>query len=314
MQKFMSIEVQYNSGGFVMKLNQLLVMLLAILAAASVVSAQQVSADQLKQMMEKSAGNLTTYTYSRSADSTILYSNASLKTEFDAYKKTDGKVDLVNKAGMWSSNLTDEEARVVLPWDGYFVNGSEYWKEGKNWTKFTVNDTARIMQDYNEIPGQVNLIAYSDMKIAGSEKLNGQDSYKLVGSPKGMIYNGIVGLQLLAAYFPAPFQLPEKLKNRTLDINKTSLINNSQIVLTAWVSKDKSMLERLDINSSLTITPKILNISSPDFKIVSYLNESTSYNNFGSPLKILLPKEAQNTSAGRMKMDWRWAAFGSVRP
>lgn len=297
-----------------MKLNQLLIMLLAILAMASVVSAQEVSVDQLKQMMEKSAANLTTYTYSRSADSNILYSNASIKTEFDAYKKTDGKVDLVNKAGMWSSNLTDEEARVVLPWDGYFVNGSEYWKEGQNWTKFTINDTARIMQDYNEIPGQVDLIAYSDMKIVGTEKFQGEEVYKLVGSPKETIYNGIIGLQLLAAYFPAPFQLPEKLKNRTLDINKTSLINNSQIVLTAWVSKDKSMLERLDINSSLTITPKILNISSPDFKIMSYMNESTSYNNFGSPMNIQLPKEAQNSSASRMKMDWRWAAFGSVRP
>lgn len=297
-----------------MKLNQLLIMLLAILAMASVVSAQEVSVDQLKQMMEKSAANLTTYTYSRSADSNILYSNASIKTEFDAYKKTEGKVDLVNKAGMWSSNLTDEEARVVLPWDGYFVNGSEYWKEGQNWTKFTINDTARIMQDYNEIPGQVDLIAYSDMKIVGTEKFQGEEVYKLVGSPKETIYNGIIGLQLLAAYFPAPFQLPEKLKNRTLDINKTSLINNSQIVLTAWVSKDKSMLERLDINSSLTITPKILNISSPDFKIMSYMNESTSYNNFGSPMNIQLPKEAQNSSASRMKMDWRWAAFGSVRP
>jgi hypothetical protein len=297
-----------------MKFNQLLVMLLAILAVASVVSAQDVSIDQLKQMMEKSAGNLTTYTYSRSADSTILYSNASLKTEFDAYKATDGRVDLVNKAGTWSSKLTDEEARTVFTWDGFFLNGSEYWKEGQNWTKFTINDTARIMQDYNEIPGQVNLIMFSDMKIVGSEKFQGQDSYKLVGSPKRMVYNGIVGLQLLAAYFPAPFQLPAKLKNRTLDINTTSLMNNSNIVLTAWVSKDKSLLERLDINSSLTTTPKILNISSPDFRIVSNMNESTVYSNFGSPLKIELPKEAQNSSRRRLGMDWRWAAFGSVRP
>ncbi len=41
-------------GGFVMKFNQLLLMLLAILGAATVVSAQQPSVDQLKQIMEKS--------------------------------------------------------------------------------------------------------------------------------------------------------------------------------------------------------------------------------------------------------------------
>ena len=297
-----------------MKFNQSLVIMLAILAAATIVSAQEVSVDQLKQMMEKSAGNLTTYTYLRSAESDLRYSNSSLKTEFNAYKATDGKVDLLNKTGWWSSKLTDEESRKVLTWDGFFVNGSEYWKEGQNWTKFTVNDTARIMQDYNEIPGQVNLIMFSNMKIVGSEKFQGQDSYKLVGSPKESIYDGMVGLQLLAAYFPAPFQLPAKLKNRTLNINSTSLMKNSHIVLTAWVSKDKSLLERLDINSSMAITPKILNISSPDFRIESTINESTVYSNFGTPLKIELPKEAQNTSYRSMGMDWRWAVFGSVRP
>ena len=297
-----------------MKFNQSLVIMLAILAAATIVSAQEVGVDQLKQMMEKSAGNLTTYTYLRSAQSDLRYSNSSLKTEFNAYKATDGKVDLLNKAGWWSSKLTDEESRKVLIWDGFFVNGSEYWKEGQNWTKFTINDTARIMQDYNEIPGQVNLMMFSNMKIVGSEKFQGKDSYKLVGSPKESIYDGMIGLQLLAAYFPAPFQLPAKLKNRTLEINSTSLMKNSHIVLTAWVSKDKSLLERLDINSSMAITPKILNISSPDFRIESTINESTVYSNFGSPLKIELPKEAQNTSYRSMGMDWRWAVFGSVRP
>jgi len=82
--------------------------------------------------------------------------------------------------------------------------------------------------------------------------------------------------------------MPEKLKNGTLDFNTTSLENNSHTVLTAWVSKDKYLLKRLDINSSLTVTPKILNISSPDFKIVSTLNESTVYDNFGSHLNIVL--------------------------
>jgi hypothetical protein len=297
-----------------MKFNQSLVILFAILAAANVVSAQEVSVDLLKGMMEKSAGNLTTYTYSRTAECNLGYSNSSLKTEFNAQKATDGKVNLVNKSGLWSSKLTDEGSHQVLTWDGYFVNGSEYWKEGRNWTQFTINDTARIMQDYNEIPGQVNLIMFSNMKIVGSEKFQGQDSYKLVGSPMESIYDGMVGLQLLAAYFPAPFQLPAKLKNRTLDIKGTSLMKNSRIVLTAWVSKDKSLLERLDINSSMAITPKILNISSQDFRIESTFNESTVYSNYGTPLEIELPKEAQNTSYRSMGTDWRWAVFGSVRP
>ena len=297
-----------------MKFNKLLVMMLMILAAATVVSAQEASVDQLKQMMEKSAGNLTTYTYTRSANSNFLYSNASLKTEFDLNKLTKGQVDLVNKSGRWSSNLTDEESRKVLNWEGYFVGSSEYYKQGQNWTKFPVNDTSRMMQNYNELPGQVNLLKYSNLKLVGSEKIQGEDTYKLVGSPFEFICKGMCGLQLLSAYFESPLPMPEKLRNGTLDFNTTSLENNSHTVLTAWVSKDKYLLKRLDINSSLTVTPKILNISSPDFKIVSTLNESTVYNDFGSHQNIVLPKEAQGPYSPIKGMDWRWAVFGSVRP
>jgi hypothetical protein len=297
-----------------MKFSQSIIIMLAILAAATVVSAQTVSIDQLKQMSEKSAGNLTTYTYTRSANSDFIFTNASLKTEFDAYKATKGQVDLVNKSGWWSSNLTDEESRNILNWEGYFVGSSEYWKQGQNWTKFPVNDTARMMQNYNEIPGEVNLLKYSNLKIVGSEKFQGEDTYKLVGSPFEFICKGICGLQLLSAYIESPLPMPEKLKNGTLDFNTTSLENNSHTVLTAWVSKDKYLLKRLDINSSLTVTPKILNISSPDFKIVSTLNESTVYDNFGSHLNIVLPKEAQGPYSPIKGTDWRWAVFGSIRP
>lgn len=297
-----------------MKFSQSIIIMLAILAAATVVSAQTVSVDQLKQMTDKSAGNLTTYTYTRSSNSDFIFTNASLKTEFDAYKATKGQVDLVNKSGWWSSNLTDEESRNVLNWEGYFVGSSEYWKQGQNWTKFPVNDTAQMMQNYNEIPGEVNLIKFSNLKIVGSEKFQGEDTYKLVGSPFEFICNGICGLELLSAYIQSPLPLPEKLKNGTFDINTTSLLNNSQTVLTAWVSKDKYLLKRLDINSSLTVTPKILNISSPDFKIVSTLNESTVYNDFGSHLNIVLPQEAQGPYSPAKATDWRWAVFGSIRP
>ena len=297
-----------------MKFSQSIIIMLAILAAATVVSAQTVSVDQLKQMTEKSAGNLTTYTYTRSENSDFIFTNSSLKTEFDAHKSTNGQVDLVNKSGWWSSNLTDEESRNVLNWDGYFVGSSEYWKQGQNWTKFPVNDTAQMIQNYNEIPGEVNLLKYSNLKIVGSEKFQGEDTYKLVGSPFEFICKGICGLQLLSAYIQSPLPMPEKLKNGTLKINTTSLMNNSHTVLTAWLSKDKYLLKRLDINSSLTVTPKILNISSPDFKIVSTLNESTVYNNFGSHLNIVLPKEALGPYSPLKGTDWRWAVFGSIRP
>lgn len=285
-----------------------------MLIIATAVSAQQISVDQLKQMMSNSSQNLTTYTYNRTADTEISYSNQSVYKDFKAVKTIEGKVDLAGMAGSWMSQLTDKTNGQVLTWDGYFVNGSEYWKEEQNWTKFTVNDTARLMQDYNEIPGQVNLIKYSNVKIVGTERFQGEEVYKLMGTPYIPICKGICGIQLLTAYVASPFPKPAVLMNESFNIDNTTLLNNSATVLTAWVSKNDSRLLRMDINSSLTVTPQILNIKSPEFRIHSTINESTVYSNFGAPVKIELPKEAMNQSIRMKGADWRWAVFGSVRP
>jgi hypothetical protein len=297
-----------------MKIERGLLMLLAMLAALATASAQDVSIDQLLQMMENSDENLTTYTYTRTAESRMLFSNESIHNEFDAAKTTEGKVSMIDKAGWWDAKLTDRANGEILTWEGYFLNGSEYWKEGQNWTKFIVNDKARIMDDYNELPGQVDLLRYSDMSIVGQEIFEGQEYYKLTGTPLGPIAEGIIGLQLVASYFPAPFSLPEELESRSFNMSDTELSNNSRIELTAWVSKNTSLLKRLDINASLAVSPEILNITAPDFRIMSSLNESTIYQNFGSAVKIELPKDAQNESIRTEGTDWRWAAFGSVRP
>jgi hypothetical protein len=297
-----------------MKFERGLLMLLAMLAALATASAQDVSIDQLLQMMENSDENLTTYAYTRTAESRMLFSNESIHNEFDAAKTTEGKVSMIDKAGWWDAKLTDRANGEILTWEGYFLNGSEYWKEGQNWTKFIVNDKARIMDDYNELPGQVDLLRYSDMSIVGQEIFEGQEYYKLTGTPLGPIAEGIIGLQLVASYFPAPFSLPEELESRSFNMSETELSNNSRIELTAWVSKNTSLLKRLDINASLAVSPEILNITAPDFRIMSSLNESTIYQNFGSAVKIELPKDAQNESIRTEGTDWRWAAFGSVRP
>ena len=130
------------------------------------------------------------------------------------------------------------------------------------------------------------------MSIVGKEIYEGEECYKLTGTPQRPIAEGIIGLQLVASYFPAPFPLPEQLKSRSFNMDQTELLNNSRIKLTAWVSKNSSLLKRLDINASLAVSPEILGINGSDFMIESTLNESTIYQNFGSDVKIELPKQA----------------------
>jgi hypothetical protein len=301
-----------------MKFNLSSILLIVFLMAATtlVVWGEDQSVAQIKQGMLNSTVNLTTYTYSRFAETTDQYSNQTVQTKFAAVKTTEGKVDLVNKSGYFGERLVDTVGGKTLLWEGYFINGSEYQKEGENWTNYTIIDPAAIMADYNEIPGQVDLIDLSNMTFEGSEPIEGESCYKLVGSPEEPIKKGLVGLQLLAAYFPSPFPMPEKLKNLSFDIDKTELLNNSNVVLTAWIEEGTSLLRRLDINSSLTITPEILKVQSGPFMIQSRINETTVYRDFGHPVKIELPLEAKElASPYRFQgADWRWATFGTGRP
>jgi hypothetical protein len=80
-----------------MKFNLHLITLLVVLTLCEAACAEDVDTDQLKQMMTESADNLTTYAYSRTGNTMVLYSNDSLQEEFRAVKATQGKVDLVRR-------------------------------------------------------------------------------------------------------------------------------------------------------------------------------------------------------------------------
>jgi len=78
-------------------------------------SAQDVSIDQILQMMENSDENLATYTYTRTAESRIFFSNESLHEEFDAAKTTEGKVNMVDQEGWWDASSQTERTERLSP-------------------------------------------------------------------------------------------------------------------------------------------------------------------------------------------------------
>ncbi|OPY50035.1 MAG: hypothetical protein A4E49_02883 [Methanosaeta sp. PtaU1.Bin112] len=279
-----------------------------------VVLADDISADQLKQMMTASADNLTAYTYNRSAESTTIYSNESLHEKFAAMKDTEGRVNLTAQSGWWSHRLTDNETGEVLTWQGYFSNGTEYWKEKDNWTQFIVDDPDAIMADYNELPSQVSLLYFSNLSIIGAEVVDGDECYVIAAEPIPLIREIILGTQIYAAYLSSPFSMPDEFDNNSFDLDNTSIQASSNISVTAWVSKETSLIRRIEIDSRLSLSPSILDIEEPDFSIQSTLKELTDYGNFGKDVQIVLPGESEKNSPRTKGVDWRWAVFGLVEP
>lgn len=296
-----------------MKSYLVLISLLSLLIIPAVFG-QDIGMDLLKQKVTQSADNVTTYAYTRSSESKIDYSNDSINEMLDLEKDTEGKVNLTAQSGWWSHKLTDRGNGEVLTWQGYYLNNSEYWKEGQNWTELNLTDPRAVMEDYNELPSQVALINYSDLKMVGTETVEGAICYKLAGTPISPIEKTILGVQLFASYLGSPFSLPDDFSNKSFDFDRTELLDNSNVSITAWISKDTSLLRRIEIDSDLTIDPSILNIEETNFKIVSSLHEVTDYENFGAPVQITLPAEAQNLTYRTKGADWRWAVFGLLEP
>lgn len=287
---------------------------LAFLLLLSTAFAEDVSADQLKQMTIKSADEVASYDYSRMAQTAIVYKNESLEDGFVATKTTVGKVNLTAQSGWWSHQLKDTGTGEVLLWQGYFINGKEYWKEGDNWTEFILNDSGAVMEDYNDLPGQAELLNYSDMIITGSEEIEGLDCYKITAEPIAAVQKAIIGTQIFASYLASPFSLPDEFEADDFDFENTSIIENSDVSVTAWVSKNDSLLRRMSIDSSLNLTPAILKIYEQNFTIQSTLHETTDYTDFDQPVQIELPTEALNSSYRMQGADWRWGVFGLVEP
>jgi hypothetical protein len=276
--------------------------------------AEDISADQLKQMITASAENLSTYAYTRSAESTIVYSNESLQDKFYAVKATEGKVNLTAQSGWWSHIITDNANGETLTWQGYFANGNEYWKEGDNWTQFIIDSPDEVMADYNELASQVALLIYSNLSITGTEAVDGEDCYVIAADPITMIKKTILGTQVYAAYLASPIPMPDEFDSKKFNLDNTSIQDNSNVSVTAWVSKQTSLLRRMEIDSSIALSPSILEIDEPEFAIKSALKERTDYGNFNDTVLIVLPPESQNNSPRSKGADWRWAVFGLVEP
>lgn len=287
---------------------------LASLLLLSIAFAEDIGTDNLKQTMKKSADEVVSYDYSRIAQSDIVYKNESMQDIFEETKTTSGKVNLTARTGWWSHQLKEAGTNEVLLWQGYLINDTEYWKEGENWTQFILNDSEAVMEDYNELPGQVELLNYSDMTITGSEEIGGFDCYRITAEPIALIQKAILGTQIYASYLASPFSLPDELDATDFDFENTSIIENSDVSVTAWVSKNDSLLRKIKIDSSLTLTPDILNIDDQNFTIQSILHETTDYTGFNQPVQIELPLEAANTSYRLQGADWRWGIFGLVEP
>ncbi len=279
-----------------------LLMLAMLAVQTSMVNAENakdiMSIDWLIGHMKSSAENLTVYRYAIDSKANITFVNSSNTSRVTYITNQQGAVNLSSKAVMQSMSTKTEpkmKANTGDQYQSYLINDTQYIKANDRWTKYAVPNATLALQVHDEIVGQVNLIDESNMKIVGTENIDGQDYYVLRGVPNAWIYREFLSSQLISAYFSSPTRLSEEILNASRNINDTQLINNSEVVIASWIAKDSHLLKKNLIQEKITATPEILNISTKeDFKIDVDFTEISLFNEFDSPVEIVLPEEARS--------------------
>ena len=252
--------------------------------------------DSLKQHMIEQDKNLTTYSYAVNSETKATYSNSSSSGNVTVVSKSQGAVDMRNRAARSSMFLETMpgggESKVDLL-EIYFINGSDYTNWNGNWSSNAVSNITEGMKVHNEIVQQVNLIDMSEMEMVGTEELDGQEAYVLRGAPSQQLYRTYLGLALVSAYASSPISLPRAILRASRDINSTKLPDNGEMVLTVWVDKDTFLLKKNMIETKVLATPEILNLTDEeDFMIMAETAETSTFTDFGAPVMIALPDGA----------------------
>jgi hypothetical protein len=252
--------------------------------------------DWIKQRMIDAAVNLTTYSYAVNSETNASYSNSSSSSNVTVISKSQGAVDMLNKAATSSMFLETmprgEESKVDLL-EIYFVDGTDYTNWNGNWSSNAVSNITEGMKAHNEIVQQVNLINMSDMEMVGTEDLDGSEVYVLRGSPSLQLYRAYLALALVSAYASSPISLPKAILRASRDINSTRLLENGEIVLTVWVDKNTYRLKKNTIETKVSANPEILNLTGKeDFTIMAETTETSTFTDFGAPVLIALPDGA----------------------
>lgn len=264
---------------------------------------QGAQVEEVKQLMEAAAGEVQSYSYSIDAETETTYTNRSGTTETVSSTKSSGAVDVPSlRAKLLISTTQEMDGEMVAAQESerYLIKDSAYESVNGRWSRYAVMDESGAISSMNEIVGQSNLTARSNLSLAGDEVVDGVDCYRLQGVPVRSAYNTFLALQALVALSNSPIALPEDLMNMSFTemVLGTGMAENGKITITSWVSKDQHLLKKSVIETSFVITPEIMGLDqgTEDFRIETGTVETSLFREFGQEQEISLPEEAKDAS------------------
>lgn len=171
----------------------------------------------------------------------------------------------------------DNSSATVL--ELYLTNDTIYMKVDGNWTALKMPGVADSWSAQGTISQQINMLNQSHLTLMGSEKVGGQDCYKV----RAEMDMSAMADQLSA---DAASLVPMQGMN-------SELFDNMSLDVCYWISKDTHLLRKTDVTESFIMTPQSLGLPSNE-SMEMRINAKVSmlFEGFNESANINLPAEA----------------------
>ncbi len=188
--------------------------------------------------------------------------------------------DLATKMTMTTTTSSEESGEIVSEMEMYMKGDTMYTKVDGNWTKMP-GMPEEMWDQQNQVKTQAELLNASEIELVGSEKVNGEDAYKVKVVPDTETFTMILNQQMGS--------MP------LYTMNMTEIFEESEMEWTTWISKESHLPLKNQVALDLTLTADMMGLPVGEMGDVEMEIESDStviYSNYNEPVVIEVPEEA----------------------
>jgi hypothetical protein len=270
-------------------MKKLLLLLALMVVAFSGCVEEKPSAEELKAMMIESVEEIETASFAVDTDQTIKVinnseTNRTLRTmTFETRSVGEGVLNVTDRAmkmTMTTATSSEETGEIVSEMEMYMKGDTMYTNIDGNWTKMP-GMPEEMWDQQNQVKTLAELLNASEIELVGSEKVNGEDAYKVKVVPDTETFTMILNQQLGS--------MP------LYTMNMTEIFEESEMEWTTWISKESHLPLKNQVALDLTLTADMMGLPVGEMGDVEMEIESDStviYSNYNEPIVIEVPEEA----------------------
>jgi hypothetical protein len=210
--------------------------------------------------------------------------NRTLRTmTFETRSVGEGVLNVTDRAmkmTMTTATSSEEAGEIVSEMEMYMKGDTMYTNIDGNWTKMP-GMPEEMWDQQNQVKTQAELLNASEIELVGSEKVNGEDAYKVRVVPDTETFTMILNQQLGS--------MP------LYTMNMTEIFEDSEMEWTTWISKESHLPLKNQVALDLTLTADMMGLPVGEMGDVEMEIESDStviYSNYNEPVVIEVPEEA----------------------